>query len=194
MVVGGVEVGGGASGCWPWRRELLLSDHEYRGADVGPCQFCGAVLEGSVHECVEIFELGFGGLEHISRQEHIFRFFIVDAHALQHPELHGRGSSHFHLARLVAVLDGGVVWEYSDSPRSSTVLDAHKTGVPNQRLAPPRTGERGTHNVSDVQAVRDDDTAYKAEIRAWARPIHSAWASEHEKVLPVVRRFPATLL
>jgi hypothetical protein len=48
--------------------------------------------------------------------------------------------------------------------------------------------------VSDVQAVRDDDTACKAEIRAWARSVHTAWASEHEKVLPVVRRFLATLL
>ena len=75
---------------------------------------------------------------------HIFRFPIVDAHSLQHPELHGRGSSEFHLARLVAVLVGGVASECSDSPRLSTVLDAHKAGVPNQRLVPPRTGKRGT--------------------------------------------------
>jgi hypothetical protein len=35
---------------------------------VGPCQFCGAVLDGPVHGCMEIFELAFGGLELTSRQ------------------------------------------------------------------------------------------------------------------------------
>jgi hypothetical protein len=79
------------------------------------------------------------------------------------------------------------VWECSDSPRLSTVLDAHKAGTAKNREARYST-------VSDVQAVRDDDTACKAEIRAWARSVHTAWASEHEKVLPVVRRFLATLL
>jgi hypothetical protein len=160
--------------------------------DVGPCQFCGAVLDRSVHECMEIFELGFGGLDLASLQDHIFRFLIVDAHALQHPELHGRWSSHFHLARLVAVFDEGVSWGYSDSPRLSAALDTHKAGVPDERLVPPRTGERGTHTVSDVQAVRHDEAACKAEIRAWARSVHIAWASEHRKVLPVVQRFLAT--
>jgi hypothetical protein len=160
--------------------------------DVGPCQFCGAVLDRSVHECMEIFELGFGGLDLTSPQDHIIRFFIVDAHALQHPELHGRWSSHFHLARLVAVLDEDVVWRYSDSPKLSAALDVHKTGVPHERLVPPRIGERGTHTVADVQAIRDDESACKTEIRAWARSVHAAWASEHDKVLPVVQRFLAS--
>lgn len=158
-------------------------------ADLGPCQFCGAALDRSVHECMEIFELGFGGLDLTSPEDHIFRFFIVDAHALQHPELHGRWSSHFHLARLVAVLDEGIVWRYSDSPRLSTALDAHKAGVPDERLVPPRTGERGAHTVSDVQAVRNDEAACKAGIRTWANSVHTAWADEYDKVLPVVRHF-----
>jgi hypothetical protein len=160
--------------------------------DVGPCTFCGAALDRSVHECIEIFELGFGGLNLAASEDHIFRFFIADAHALQHPELHGRWSSHFHLARLVAVFDEGVDWRYPDSPRLSAALDFHKAGVPNERLATPRIGERGTHTVSDVQAVRDDEAACKVKIRAWARSVHAAWASEHEKVSPVVRRFLAT--
>ena len=159
--------------------------------DVGPCQLCGAPLDRSVHECMEIFELGFGGLDLTSPQDHAFRFFIVDAHALQHPELHGRWSNHFHLARLVAVFDKSVMWEYSDSPKLSAALDVHKGGVPHERLVPPRLGDRGTHTVSDVQAIRDDEAACKAEIRAWARSVHAAWAGEHEKVLPVVRRFLA---
>ena len=160
--------------------------------DVGPCQFCGAALDRSVHECMEIFELGFGGLDLTSPQDHYVRFFIVDAHALQHPELHGRWSSHFHLARLVTVFDEGVVWRYRDSPTLSAALDVHKAGVPDERLVPPRAGQRGTHTVCDVQAVRDDEAACKAEIRAWARSVHAAWATEHEKVLPVVRRFLAS--
>jgi len=160
--------------------------------DVGPCQFCGAALDRSVHQCMEIFELGFGGLDLTLPRDQMFRFFIVDAHALQHPELHGRWSSHFHLARLVAVLDEGVEWGYSDSPRLSAALGVHKAGVPDERLVPPGIGERGTRTASDVQAVSDDESACKAEIRAWACSVHTAWASEHEKVLPVVRRFLAT--
>lgn len=159
--------------------------------NVGPCQFCGAPLDRSVHECMEIFELGFGGLDLESPQDHAVRFFIVDAHALQHPELHGRWSNHFHLARLVAVFDRSVAWDYSDSPKLSAALDVHKAGVPHERLMPPRLGKRGIHTVSDVRAVRDDEAACKAEIRVWARSVHAAWASEHEKVIPVVQRFLA---
>lgn len=157
--------------------------------DVGSCHFCGAVLDRSVHECMEIFELGFGGLDLASPQDHVFRFFIVDAHALQHPEIHGRWSNHFHLARLVAVLDKDVVWRYVDSPKLSAALDVHKAHVPEERLVAPRPGKRGAHTVHDVQAVRDDEAACKAEIRAWARSVHAAWTSEHQKVLPVVRGF-----
>ena len=160
--------------------------------DVGPCQFCGAVLDRSVHECMEIFELGFGGLDLASPEDHVFRFFLVDAHALQHSELHGRWSNHFHLARLIAILDEGVVWRYVDSPKLSVALDVHKAHVPDEQLVAPRPGERGAHTVRDVQAVRDDEASCKAEIGAWARSVHAAWSGEHHKALPVVRRFLAS--
>lgn len=98
----------------------------------------------------------------------------------------------FHLARLVTVFNDGVVWGYSVSPRLGAALDVHRTGAPGERLVALRPGERGTYTVSDVQAVRDDEAAYRAAIHAWARSVHAAWVSEHKNVLSVVQRFLAT--
>lgn len=40
--------------------------------DVEPCQSCGAPIDSSVHECMEILELGFGGLDLTSPRDHAF--------------------------------------------------------------------------------------------------------------------------
>lgn len=147
--------------------------------ETGPCPLCGGAAERAVHECVEIFELGYGPLD---LREPRFRFHIVDAHALQHPELHGRWSNHFHLARLCLVVGDGVHWTYRDSPRLSGVLDRFKKEHPDARLVPPPRGHRGTRTAADVRAAVDDPVHCKAIIEAWAQAVHRAWRSQYSEV------------
>ena len=63
----------------------------------GKCQFCGAHTQRGVHECVELFNVGFQHLDFSKKENHFYRFLIVDAHTLQHSEIHGRWNNHFHL-------------------------------------------------------------------------------------------------
>ena len=65
----------------------------------GRCQFCDAETTRGIHECVEIFSLGFQMIDYSKIDNHLYRFLTVDAHTLQHPEIHGRWNNHFHLTR-----------------------------------------------------------------------------------------------
>ena len=150
--------------------------------DTGSCQLCGALMERGVHECVEVLELGFGGLGLSEPADHIYRFLMVDAHALQHPELHGRWSEHFHLTRLRLIFEHDVSWSYAMSPRLSRVLDAYKAGVPEEVLVPPPPGARGEVTAADVRAHEEDPEACRAWIERWACSVHQAWAPSHARL------------
>ncbi len=154
--------------------------------DGGPCPFCGADFERGVHACVEVFELGFGVLDLSAPEDHRYRFFIVDAHALQHPELHGRWSDHFHLARLELVLGRGVAWSYSMSPRMSRALDAYKLGAPDEVLEVPPPGERGEVTAARVRAAQDDPEACRAVIVDWASSVLEARSAAKEAITELV--------
>ncbi|MFZ1806223.1 MAG: DUF5946 family protein, partial [Cyclobacteriaceae bacterium] len=78
--------------------------------DKGKCQFCGAHTQRGIHECLEIFNLGFQDIDFSNTENHIYRFWIVDAHTLQHPEIHGRWNNHFHLTRLHLIFKYDVQW------------------------------------------------------------------------------------
>ena len=77
--------------------------------DSGACQFCGAEVQRGVHECLEIFNLGFQQIDFSNPENHLYRFFIVDAHTLQHSEIHGRWNNHFHLTRLHLIFERNVI-------------------------------------------------------------------------------------
>ncbi len=81
--------------------------------DTGPCQFCGADTKRGVHECLEIFNPGFQDIDYANLVNHVYRFLIIDAHTLQHPEIHGRWSNHFHLTRLHLIFKYSIKWSYS---------------------------------------------------------------------------------
>lgn len=94
--------------------------------NTGSCQFCGAETERGVHECLEIFNLGFQQIDFSKSPNHLFRFLIVDAHTLQHPEIHGRWNNHFHLTRLHLIFEYRVQWNYALSPKLSDHLNQYK--------------------------------------------------------------------
>ena len=155
---------------------------------VGACQLCGAPVQGGVHECMEIFALGFGGLGLSEPSEHIFRFLLVDAHALQHPELHGQWSNHFHLSRLELVLTHRSRWEYAMSPKLSDALGELK-GELGDVMRWPERGARGEITSAHVNRVAHDRRACKELILTWAEGVHRAWSHELSTIAPVVEAF-----
>lgn len=157
--------------------------------DEGKCQCCGAKTQRGIHECLEIFNLGFQGVDFANSENHLYRFFIVDAHTLQHPEIHGRWSNHFHLSRLHLIFKYSVVWTYQLSPKLSDYLNGYKKHRPNEYLDPPEALKRGSISTTDILEKSLDDKGCKELIREWALEVYEKWQEHHHIADTIARGF-----
>lgn len=155
----------------------------------GPCQFCGANTTRGVHECMDIFNLGFKEIDFNRAENHIFRFLIVDAHTLQHPEIHGRWSNHFHLTRLHLIFHHGIAWRYELSPILSDRLNRFKRENPDEVLSPPPALMRGKISSTDLSDSGADLSELKKMIEDWARKVYEAWGDNLSAIEPIAKRF-----
>ena len=158
-------------------------------ADLGSCQFCGANTQRGIHECIEVFSLGFQDIDFSSLENHRYRFLIVDAHALQHPEIHGRWSNHFHLSRLHLIFRYKVDWSYGLSPQLSTFLNRNKAKRKDEYLIPPNALDRGNVTSTDVREKSENETACKNLIESWAKAVYDKWQENHPIVDQIAHAF-----
>lgn len=156
--------------------------------DYGTCQFCGADYQRGVFECMDNYN---NGLEHIdfsNSENHLYKFLSVDAHALQHPELHGRWSNHFHLTRLNLILDKKKTWDYSTSPLLSDFLNAYKLNRPEEVLSIPNPLERGRINAKDLMMATSPAECIEL-VLIWANEVYQAWSKNHALVSEIADGF-----
>ena len=149
--------------------------------DTGKCQFCGANYENGVFDCMINYNNGLQLLDFNNSEHHTSRFLSVDAHALQHPEIHGRWSNHFHLTRLNLILDKKQKWDYKKSPRLSGYLNEYKSNRPNEFLVPPKPLKRGSITAKDITMATTVDECVEL-IRKWADEVYQTWNSNHSLV------------
>ena len=155
----------------------------------GACQFCGAPTQRGIHECLEVFNMGFEGVDLSNPSNHKYRFFIVDAHTLQHPEIHGRWNNHFHLTRLHLIFEYKLKWSYFLSPKLSDHLNTYKSKHPNEYLSPPPPGNRGTINSLVVQQRPSSPEETKQLVLEWAQEVYHMWQNHHRTVDKIARSF-----
>lgn len=149
--------------------------------DKGRCQFCGADYQNGIFECTDNYNNGTELLDFNKLEHHISRFLSVDAHALQHPEIHGRWSNHFHLTRLNLILDKKQTWEFKKSPMLSDYLNTYKLNRPNEFLAIPRPLERGKITAKDLIKTTTANECNEL-IKSWAVEVYHSWSSSHSLV------------
>lgn len=147
--------------------------------DEGKCQFCGANTKRGIHECLEIFNLGFQDIDFSNAENHIYRFLIVDAHTLQHPEIHGRWNNHFHLSRLHLIFKYDIEWTYKLSPKLSDYLNGYKSHKQQEFLTPPKVLERGAITTTDILEKSNNEAECKALIKKWALNVYNTWDRHH---------------
>ena len=157
--------------------------------DSGSCQFCGANVERGIHECLEIFNIGFQKIDFSDSKNHIYRFLIVDAHTLQHPEIHGRWNNHFHLSRLHLIFKYNVNWTYQLSPKLSDHLNRYKAKNQNERLTPPEVLKRGKITTTDVREKANNEADCKNMIIQWAQEVYEVWHEYHDVVDQIAKGF-----
>lgn len=157
----------------------------------GQCQFCGANTKRGVHECVELFSLGFQQIDFSIADNHLYRFLSVDAHTLQHPEIHGRWNNHFHLTRLQLIFAHQIHWHYSLSPKLSDCLNQYKAEQPDEYLTPPPTALRRGITTTDVRDRSASSKQCQVAIVQWAMAVYQSWDSHHATVDQLAHRFLA---
>jgi hypothetical protein len=156
--------------------------------DKGRCQCCGADYQKGIFDCMDNYNNGLQLLDFNNSEHHISRFLSVDAHALQHPEIHGRWSNHFHLTRLNLILDKKQTWDYRKSPMLSDYLNAYKINRPNEFLIIPKPLERGQITAKDlIKATTADECV--ALIKQWADEVYHSWSSNYSIVSQIADGF-----
>ncbi len=157
--------------------------------DNGMCQFCGSNTKRGVHECLEIFNFGFQDINYSDIKNHIFKFLIVDAHTLQHPEIHGRWNNHFHLSRLHLIFKYNIEWSYKLSPKLSDYLNKYKIGKHDEYLIPPKVLERGVITATDILEKPKEASQTKDLVRQWAFSVYNSWSNYHNIVDSISKGF-----
>jgi hypothetical protein len=156
--------------------------------DKGKCQFCGADYQKGIFDCMDNYNNGLDLLDFNNQEYHISRFLSVDAHALQHSEIHGRWSNHFHLTRLNLIFDKNIKWDYKISPILSDYLNEYKLNKPNEILDLPKPLARGNITAKDLLKLTKADDAVEL-IRKWADQVYYAWDSNHSLVSQIAVGF-----
>ncbi len=154
----------------------------------GKCQFCGADYQNGIFECMDNYNNGLEMIAFSKLENHIHRFLSVDAHALQHPEIHGRWSNHFHLTRLNLIFEKEVIWDYKKSPQLSNYLNNYKLNRPNELLNIPKPLERGSITAKDLKEAKTANEC-EALIRKWAEEVYNAWSVNHTLVSEIAINF-----
>jgi Family of unknown function (DUF5946) len=156
--------------------------------DKGRCQFCGADYNRGIFECMDNYNNGLELLDFNIRENDMSRFLSVDAHALQHPEIHGRWSNHFHLIRLNLVFEKKQIWTYEKSPLLSDYLNNYKMNKPNEFLNLPKPLERGNITAKDLRKAATSEECVEL-IKKWAEEVYHAWGLNHSLVSQIAVGF-----
>lgn len=145
---------------------------------LGKCQLCSSNTNHGVSECLEMAARVTNQIEHPLGILHGTIFLSVDAHALQHSEVHGRWNNHFHLSRLNLILRGKISWNYKMSPILSSVLDSYKMDKESEFIHPPEIGQRGRWTVTDI-AQTTTDADYIKSVWKWASDVFDSYSKGH---------------
>ena len=154
----------------------------------GSCQFCGADLTGGVEECINVSNKEIDILDLSLPENHLFKFLIVDSHALQHPEIHGRWSNHFHLTRLNLILIQNVKWNYKLSPKLSEYLNKYKLIHLDEILLAPPLIIRGKTTIKDVHNTKSKNECINSII-SYAKYTYNSWNESHSIVDNIAKGF-----
>jgi hypothetical protein len=156
--------------------------------DKGRCQFCGADYQKGIFDCMDNYNNGLQLLDFNNSEHLIPRFLSVDAHALQHPEIHGRWSNHFHLTRLNLILEKKQTWDYKKSPLLSDYLNDYKQNRPNEFLVIPKPLDRGKITAKDLTKATTANECIEL-IKKWSIEVYHAWSSSHSIVSQIADGF-----
>ncbi|CAM1346967.1 DUF5946 family protein [Tenacibaculum insulae] len=156
----------------------------------GKCQFCGADVEEGIKNCVDISNQGFEyQIDFLDFNNLIYKFLSVDAHTLQHSEIHGRWNNHLHLTRLHLIFKYKIKWTHQSTLKLSKSLNIYKKLHLDEHLTPPKPLERGLLSITDVVKKSKNEEEYKEMIKEWALEVYNCWERHHKTVGKIAEQY-----
>ncbi len=156
----------------------------------GKCQFCGANVSDGIKDCVDLFNNKLdASLNFYNPENYIYKFLSVDAHTLQHPEIHGRWNNHLHLTRLHLILKYKINWTYKSSTILSNCLNKYKQTHLDEYLIPPRPLERGSLTITDIINHSQNEQKFKEMIKRWSVEVYTSWNKYHITVEKIAENY-----
>ena len=137
------------------------------------CSYCQAPVEGGVEGCKTIF-VSLNEREYSYREYGKVNLLTVDAHALQHPEIHGKKNNAFHLLSLCWLLEYNGNTAIGATPRWLQQYFSHKLNLP--QIVPPQ--QRGEITVIDLVNIQDASEYHKF-AKLWASSVWQSWQKHH---------------
>lgn len=158
--------------------------------DKGECQFCGANIDGGIAECVDMFNNSLSNvIDFYNSINHIYKILSVDAHTLQHPEIHGRWNNHLHLTRLHLIYKYKVKWSHHSTIKLSKHLNKYKQFYKNEIILPPKPFQRGLITINQVINEPKDEEDFKEMIEKWAFGVYDSWKHHHKTIEKIAVMF-----
>lgn len=145
----------------------------------GPCQFCGALVDKGIFDCMDIYNRKILYSDYAMQLEERHRFLLADCHCLQHPEVHGRWNNHIHLIRLHLIIVNNIYWTPKMTVSLSKFFAGYKKKHPNEILDPPSVLDRGKTTVVDLASASTFEV-YKQLLLQWSREVYRTWNRHHE--------------
>jgi hypothetical protein len=160
--------------------EKLASKNGILLADYGRCQFCGSHTKKGARECYDTFH----NILHRIEFNRLEQFLIVDAHCLQHPEIHGRWNNHYHLTRLHLILKRNIKWDFKKTPLLSNILDLYKKNKDNEVIMPPPPFLRGKIVITDISDIKIKEK-FNDLVRKYANEVYESYEDFHHIAMAV---------
>lgn len=145
------------------------------GQDANECHICGASITDGLKGCFEQFaELG--TKSYVNPNYGRSYFYGVDAHALQHPEIHGKKNNAAHLLRLCWL------FAYDQHEQSHLVpkwWQQYLSRAEIPILEPPLFKQRGNITIATILQAQNDEEHLQL-MRDWAESVYQAWQAHHD--------------
>ncbi len=138
------------------------------------CRYCGASIPKRARNCFEYYSEIMTS-KFSTEEFRKFQIYCVDAHALQHPELHGIKNNFYHLLSLC------YSFEFKKEPlnykdikflqqRANSTKDIPTLMVP---------ANRGTMSINTIENISEKDQFEKTS-REWAFEVWNTWSRYHD--------------
>lgn len=157
--------------------------------DKGRCQFYGHTLPEVFTNVLKYLVSDFKQLIIQMKKDYFYRFLTLDAHTLQHSEIHGPWNNYFHLTRQHLIYTYHLDWNYTLSPKLSAYLNDYKKSREDGYLKPPPLLNRGNITTTDILRNSTNETECIEMIIKWGKNVYKSWKSHHVTIDFIAKGF-----